>query len=132
GHRLSTGQMEEVVASHPAVAECAVVAIEDREKGHIPVGLVIVKDGVNVEVDALRADLVAMIRKDVGAFANFKQIVMVPRLPKTRSGKILRQVIRKIVDKKHYEIPATIDDPAILDEIAATFRDNGIGFIGEK
>lgn len=131
GHRLSTGQMEEVVASHPAVAECAVVAIEDREKGHVPAGLVIVKDGVNVEPESLQADLIAMIRKEVGAFANFKQIVMVPRLPKTRSGKILRQVIRKIVDRKPYETPATIDDPAILDEIAAAFRENGIGFIGE-
>lgn len=132
GHRLSTGQMEEVVASHPAVAECAVVAIEDREKGHIPVGLVIMKDGVNVQKDTLLQDLVSMMRKEVGAFANFKQIVVIGRLPKTRSGKILRQVIRKIVDMKPYETPATIDDPLILEEIATAFRQGSIGFIGES
>lgn len=132
GHRLSTGQMEEVVAAHPAVAECAVVGIEDREKGQLPVGMVIIKDGVNVELDSLQAELVAMVRADVGAFANFKQVVQVARLPKTRSGKILRQVIRKIVDTKPYETPATIDDPAILTEIAAVFREAGIGEIGQQ
>ncbi len=131
GHRLSTGQMEEVVAAHPAVAECAVVAIEDRDKGHVPVGLVIIKDGVNVEVSTLESELVQMVRNDVGAFANFKRIVIVLRLPKTRSGKILRQVIRKIVDNKPYETPATIDDPVILDEIAEGFKSSGIGFIAE-
>ena len=131
GHRLSTGQMEEVIAAHPAVAECAVVGIEDRDKGQVPVGLVIVKDGLNIEIAILRQELVAMVRNDVGAFANFKQLVLVARLPKTRSGKILRQVIRKIADKKPYEMPATIDDPVILDEIAVSFIDNGIGFISE-
>lgn len=131
GHRLSTGQMEEVIAAHPAVAECAVVGIEDRDKGQVPVGLVIVKDGLNIEIAILRQELVAMVRNDVGAFANFKQLVLVARLPKTRSGKILRQVIRKIADKKPYETPATIDDPVILDEIAVSFIDNGIGFISE-
>jgi propionyl-CoA synthetase len=132
GHRLSTGQMEEVVAGHPAVAECAVVGIEDRDKGQVPVGMVIIKDGINITLDDLRQDLVAMVRKDVGAFANFKQVVLVMRLPKTRSGKILRQVIRKIVDNKPYDTPATIDDPLILDEIAEVFESNGIGFIAEK
>jgi propionyl-CoA synthetase len=131
GHRLSTGQMEEVVAAHPAVAECAVVGIEDRDKGQVPVGMVIIKDGVNIEISELQKDLVAMVRADVGAFANFKQVIRVVRLPKTRSGKILRQVIRKIVDKKPYVTPATIDDPAILDEIAEAFVDSGIGFIAE-
>ncbi len=130
GHRLSTGRMEEVVAAHPAVAECAVVAIEDLDKGQVPAGLVIVKDGVNIEIEALTADLVGMVRQDVGAFANFKQVVIVSRLPKTRSGKILRQVIRKIVDNKPYQTPATIDDPVILDEIAEAFRQSGIGRIG--
>ena len=91
----------------------------------------IVKDGVNVDESELIADLVGMVRQDVGAFANFKQIIRVARLPKTRSGKILRQVIRKIVDKKPYETPATIDDPIILDEIADAFRAAGIGMIGE-
>lgn len=131
GHRLSTGQMEEVVAAHPAVAECAVVGIEDKEKGQIPVGMVIIKDGVNVEPAVLQAELVAMVRGEVGAFANFKQIVRVNRLPKTRSGKILRQVIRKIVDVKPFDVPATIDDPVILDEIAQTFRQQRIGIIGQ-
>jgi len=132
GHRLSTGQMEEVVAAHPAVAECAVVAVEDAEKGHVPAGLVIIKDGVNIETADLVQDLVAMVRKDVGAFANFKQIVVVTRLPKTRSGKILRQVIRKIADVKPYEPPATIDDPAILDEISEAFKAGGIGRLGQQ
>ena len=131
GHRLSTGQLEEVVAAHPAIAECAVVGIEDRDKGQIPVGLVIIKDGVNVEIKTLEAELVQMVRNDIGAFANFKRVVMVARLPKTRSGKILRQVIRKIVDLKPYETPATIDDPMILDEIKDAFTTNGIGLIAE-
>jgi propionyl-CoA synthetase len=132
GHRLSTGQMEEVVASHPAVAECAVIGIEDREKGQIPAGMVIIKDGVNVELADLQSELVAMVRKEVGAFANFRQVVRVNRLPKTRSGKILRQVMRRIVDVKPFEPPATIDDPVILDEIADVFRDNSIGMIGSR
>jgi len=130
GHRLSTGQMEEVVASHPAVAECAVIAIEDIDKGQVPAGLVVMKDGVNIEHGELRSDLVSMVRKDIGAFANFKQVVIVSRLPKTRSGKILRQVLRKVVDQKPYEMPATIDEPAILDEIAEAFVKAAIGKIG--
>ncbi len=132
GHRLSTGQMEEVVAAHPAVAECAVVGVEDRDKGQVPAGLVITKDGVNVELASLQGELVGMIRAEVGAFANFKQIVLVQRLPKTRSGKILRQVIRKIADMKPYEPPATIDDPAILDEISEALTLGKIGLIGES
>ncbi|MBL6690272.1 MAG: propionyl-CoA synthetase [Pseudomonadales bacterium] len=131
GHRLSTGQMEEVVAAHPAVAECAVVGVEDRDKGQVPAGLVIIKDGVNIEPGKLQDELVAMVRAEVGAFANFKQIVLVQRLPKTRSGKILRQVIRKIADRKPYETPATIDDPVILHEISDALRDGKIGLIGE-
>ena len=130
GHRLSTVQMEEVVASHPAVAECAVIAIEDIDKGQVPAGLVVMKDGVNIELGELRSDLVSMVRKDIGAFANFKQVVIVSRLPKTRSGKILRQVLRKVVDQKPYEMPATIDEPAILDEIAEAFVKAAIGKIG--
>ncbi len=131
GHRLSTGQMEEVVAAHPAVAECAVVGVEDREKGQVPAGLVITRDGVNVELEKLREELIAMVRAEVGAFANFRQVVLVPRLPKTRSGKILRQVIRKIADVKAYDPPATIDDPVILDEIAVALEQGGVGLIGE-
>ena len=122
GHRLSTGELEEVVAAHPAVAECAVVGIADADKGQVPLGLVLLKDGVNLEPSALEAELIQMVRGNIGAFANFKRAFVVPRLPKTRSGKILRQVIRKIADGVAFEVPSTIDDPAILDEIAETLR----------
>jgi acyl-coenzyme A synthetase/AMP-(fatty) acid ligase len=120
GHRLSTGTLEEVVAAHPAVAECAVVGIEDAEKGQVPLGLVVLKDGVNIGRDALQRELVQSVRTNVGPFASFRRAVVVKRLPKTRSGKILRQVIRKMIDGKPYTVPSTIDDPKIVDEIAAT------------
>ena len=119
GHRLSTGELEEVVAAHPAVAECAVVGIADEDKGQVPLGLMLLKDGVNADPAELQSELVQMVRRRVGAFANFKRALVVPRLPKTRSGKILRQVIRKIADGQPYEPPSTIDDPSILDEIEA-------------
>ena len=117
GHRLSSGQLEEVLASHPAVAECAVIGLREADKGQVPVGLVLVKDGINVRNEELESELIQMVRREVGAFANFKRAVVVPRLPKTRSGKILRQIIRKIGDGDEYTVPSTIDDPAILDEI---------------
>ena len=126
GHRLSTGQMEEVVADHPAVAECAVVGIRDEEKGQIPLGLVLLKDGVNLDARALERELVQMVRRGVGAFANFKRALVVPRLPKTRSGKILRQVLRKMIDGDPYTTPSTIDDPAILTEIEDVLVDAGV------
>jgi len=122
GHRLSTGAMEEVVASHPAVAECAVVGIEDADRGQVPLGLLLLKDGVNIDEGSLQSDLVGMVRHSIGAFANFKRAVVVKRLPKTRSGKILRQVLRKMIDKRPFSIPSTIDDPAILKEIETTLR----------
>jgi len=118
GHRLSTGELEQVVADHPAVAECAVIGIHDTDKGQVPMGLLVLKDGSNVEPDMLRAELVQMVRQNVGAFANFKRALIVKRLPKTRSGKILRQVLRKMVDGEAYSTPSTIDDAAILPEIA--------------
>ena len=127
GHRLSTGELEEVVAAHPAVAECAVVGIADEDKGQVPLGLVLVKDGVNAAPAALEAELVQMVRRQVGAFANFKQALLVPRLPKTRSGKILRQVIRRIADGEPFEAPSTIDDPAILAEIETAFEARRVG-----
>ncbi len=129
GHRLSTGEMEEIVAGHPAVAECAVIGIEDAEKGQIPLALALLKDGVNVPAEALQSELVALVRRDIGAFANFKRVLVVPRLPKTRSGKILRQVMRKIADAQPYDPPATIDDPVILDEIADAMRSGNVGLI---
>jgi propionyl-CoA synthetase len=121
GHRMSTGEMEEVVADHPAIAECAVIGVEDADRGQVPVGLVLVKDGVNVDPARLEAELALMVRQRIGAFANFKRAHIVKRLPKTRSGKILRQIMRRIADGKPFDVPSTIDDPAILDEIAAVF-----------
>ena len=129
GHRLSTGEMEEIVASHADVAECAVIGIEHPEKGQVPAGLVVLKDGVNTNDTELTAALVAMVRKNIGPIANFKQAAIVARLPKTRSGKILRKVMRNIADGKPFELPATIDDPVILDEIEAVLRTRGIGLI---
>jgi len=121
GHRLSTGEMEEVVASHPAVAECCVVGAQDELKGQVPVGLVLIKDGVNIDHDQLETELVAMVRDKIGAVASFRRAIVVDRLPKTRSGKILRRVIRQIADGEDYAVPSTIDDPAILEEISEKF-----------
>ena len=118
GHRLSTGAMEEVIATHPDVAECAVFGVADELKGQVPVGLVVVKAGVDRADDDVAAELVAMIRERIGAFASFKQAAVVPRLPKTRSGKILRRTLRAIADGEEYSVPSTIDDPVILQDIA--------------
>ncbi len=126
GHRLSTGEMEEIVAGHPAVAECAVVGIADADKGQVPLGMVLLKDGTNIDAATLEKELVQMVRASVGAFANFKRAVVVKRLPKTRSGKILRQVLRKMIDGSAFAMPSTIDDPAILPEIEAQLRGAGV------
>ena len=126
GHRLSTGEIEEVVAGHPAVAECAVIGIEDADRGEIPLGLVLLKDGGNTDAVTLEAELVARVRADVGAFANFRRALVVERLPKTRSGKILRTALRRLAAGDHVDPPSTIDDPAILPEIAAHLRSAGI------
>ena len=120
GHRMSTGELEEVVAGHPAVAECAVVGIADADRGQVPLGLVVLKDGVNVAAGALRAELVEMVRRNLGPFANFRRAYVVKRLPKTRSGKILRQVLRRMIDGEPYVTPSTIEDPAIIGEIEET------------
>lgn len=122
GHRLSTGEMEEVVASHPAVAECCVVGAQDDMKGQVPVGLVLIKDGATINHDELEDELVEMVRDRIGAIACFRRALVVERLPKTRSGKILRRVIRQIADGEDYTVPSTIDDPAILEEISEQFR----------
>ena len=129
GHRLSTGEMEEIVASHAAIAECAVIGVEDAEKGQIPLALALLKDGVNTSAEVLESELVALVRREIGAFANFKRVLVVPRLPKTRSGKILRQVMRRIADAKPYDPPATIDDLGVLDEIGDAMRNGGVGVI---
>jgi propionyl-CoA synthetase len=125
GHRLSTGAMEEVLASHPDVAECAVIGVSDTLKGQAPVGFVCLTSGVNRPHDEITAECVKLIRDQIGPVAAFKMAVVVDRLPKTRSGKILRAIMVKIADGQDYKMPATIDDPAILDEIRTALQ--GIG-----
>jgi propionyl-CoA synthetase len=119
GHRLSTGAIEEVLASHADVAECAVVGVADPIKGEVPVGLVVLKAGVAREAAAIAGELVSLVREKIGPVAAFKQAVVVKRLPKTRSGKIVRGTIKKIAEGTPYTVPATIDDPATLEEIGA-------------
>ncbi len=119
GHRLSTGAMEEVLASHPDVAECAVVGVRDSLKGQVPLGLVVLKAGVQITEFHLQQELVKMVRDRIGPVAAFRTACIVARLPKTRSGKILRGTIKKIADGESWTMPPTIDDPASLDEISA-------------
>ncbi|EKE83900.1 propionyl-CoA synthetase [Idiomarina xiamenensis] len=119
GHRLSTGEMEEVIATHRAVAECAVVGSYDEIKGEVPVAFVIIKNQMGVEQATLQQQLIEMIRADIGAIACLKHVYVVNRLPKTRSGKILRRVMRQILNGESYNVPSTIDDPSSLDDIAA-------------
>jgi propionyl-CoA synthetase len=117
GHRLSTGAMEEVISKHPDVAECAVIGAEDSFKGQLPVGFVVLKEGVKKSKEQITSELAQMVRDQIGAVACYKTTLVVQRLPKTRSGKILRGTMRKIADNKPFAIPSTIDDPSILDEI---------------
>ena len=119
GHRLSTGEMEDLVAAHPAVAECAVIGVYDEIKGQVPLALVALKDATPISEQQLQSELVARVREQIGALACFNQVRVVKRLPKTRSGKILRAVLRKIADQQPYTPPSTLDDPAVLDEIEA-------------
>jgi len=126
GHRLSTGAMEEVLASHPEVAECAVFGVADQLKGELPLGMVVLKAGSELEEEALRKELVTLVRQKIGPVAAFKLVMTVKRLPKTRSGKILRGTMKKIADGQEYKMPATIDDPVILDEIAESLT--GLGY----
>ena len=114
--------MEEIVAQHPDVAECAVFGVHDSLKGQLPLGLVVLKSGVNRENGDIKKELVKMIREEIGPIACFKEAAVVARLPKTRSGKILRGTMRKIADGEAYTVPSTIDDPAILGEIEEALR----------
>ncbi|MPZ74662.1 MAG: AMP-binding protein, partial [Nitriliruptorales bacterium] len=123
GHRLSTGAMEEVVAGHDLVAECAVIGVEDAVKGQVPVGFVVLKAGAEVDADQLHRELVQRVRDEVGPVASFKDIKIVKRLPKTRSGKILRRTMRDISDGRDYTVPSTIDDPSVLEELAAAVEE---------
>ena len=126
GHRLSTGEMEQIVASHPAIAECCVIGIPEPIKGQQPLALVLIKNGIDVDETILEAELVAMVREEIGALACFKKAVIVKRLPKTRSGKILRKLLRQIADGSQYSVPSTIDDPASLPEIAELMQARGL------
>jgi propionyl-CoA synthetase len=128
GHRLSTGGVEEVLASHQDVAECAVVGIKDELKGEVPCGFVVLKSGVARPPDQIERELIALVREQIGPVAAFKTAITVARLPKTRSGKILRGTMKKIADGDPWTMPATIDDPAILTEIGAALK--GKGFAG--
>jgi propionyl-CoA synthetase len=130
GHRLSTGGMEEVLAKHPDVAECAVVGVADSFKGQLPVGFLVLKLGVTKSNEDIVKEVVQMVRDQIGAVAAFKTAVVVERLPKTRSGKILRGTVQKIADNEQWKMPATIDDPAILDEIKDALE--GIGYAGSR
>ncbi|WP_339716378.1 propionyl-CoA synthetase [uncultured Sneathiella sp.] len=125
GHRLSTGGMEEVLAGHPDVAESAVMGVQDKLKGQVPVGFVVVNAGVNRPEEEIQKELVALVREKIGPVAAFKIVLLVKRLPKTRSGKILRAVMRKIADGEPYNAPATIDDPEVLTEITEVLANAG-------
>jgi propionyl-CoA synthetase len=122
GHRLSTGAMEEVLSAHPDIAECAVVGVTDEIKGEIPVGFAVTKAGVTRAEAEITRELVEMVRERIGPVASFKVVTLVKRLPKTRSGKILRGTVKRIADGVDYTVPATIDDPAILDEITGYLK----------
>ncbi len=126
GHRLSTGGMEEVLAAHPDVAECAVLGVADKLKGQIPAGFIVLNAGVNRPTEEIEKECIGLVRQKIGPVAAFKTAVTVARLPKTRSGKILRGTMRKIADGEDWNMPATIDDPAILDEITDAMQDRGM------
>ncbi|HZD61752.1 MAG TPA: propionyl-CoA synthetase [Xanthobacteraceae bacterium] len=127
GHRLSTGGMEEVLSGHQDVAECAVIGIADTLKGEVPCGFVVLKAGVNRPVAEIEQECVALVRERIGPVAAFKLTITIARLPKTRSGKILRGTMKKIADGETWSMPATIDDPAILDEIGSALKAKGVG-----
>jgi acyl-coenzyme A synthetase/AMP-(fatty) acid ligase len=127
GHRLSTAEMEEVVASHTSVAECAVFGVHCEIKGQKPLGLVVLKSGATMQQDKIQTEIVQEVRQEIGAVASFKDVLIVNRLPKTRSGKILRKLLRNIADKNEYKIPSTIDDVNIINEIQAIYKNHQIG-----
>ena len=126
GHRLSTGAMEEVVAAHPDVAECAVIGISDPLKGQVPLGFLVLKAGTNTPHDAVTREVLVLVRERIGAVAGLRTALVVERLPKTRSGKILRSTMRRIADGETWSMPATIDDPDILEEITGRLREAGL------
>jgi propionyl-CoA synthetase len=126
GHRLSTGQMEEVVAQHKDVAECAVIGVGDAMKGQMPAGFVVLNAGVERDSKEIEAEVIKLVREVIGPVAAFKNVMIVKRLPKTRSGKILRGTMRAIADGDSWKMPATIDDPAIMGEITDVMKSRGL------
>jgi propionyl-CoA synthetase len=132
GHRLSTVEMEEIVASHHSVAECAVIGINDELKGQTPLALVVTKLGEEIEHFQLEQEIVKLVRQQIGAVASLRNVVIVDRLPKTRSGKILRKLMRSIADGENFQIPSTIDDEAIVDEIIEVLKKYEIGVYNKK
>jgi propionyl-CoA synthetase len=132
GHRLSTGSMEEVCASHPDVAECAVIGVKDRIKGQIPCGFLVLKSNVSRETSEIAQEVAAMVRNEIGPVAAFKTVMVVPKLPKTRSGKILRGTMQKIADDLPWTMPATIEDPATLDVVRETLKRHGFAQEAER
>jgi len=127
GHRLSTAEMEEIVASHQSVAECAVFGVHCDLKGQKPLGLVVLKSGKNPKKDIIQKEIIQDVRREIGAVASFREVLVVNRLPKTRSGKILRKLLRNIADEQQYNVPSTIDDVAIIDEIKSIYQAQNIG-----
>jgi propionyl-CoA synthetase len=125
GHRLSTGAIEEVLAGHPAVAECAVIGAADDLKGEVPVGFVVLKAGVSTDHSQVIAELVERVRQTIGAFTCFRTALVVKALPKTRSGKILRGTMKRIADGTEYAVPATIEDPLVLADIGTQLKTVG-------
>ncbi len=125
GHRLSTGEMEEVLASHPAVAECAVIGVDDALKGQVPRGFVVLKAGISTDPADLSAELVQLIRDRIGPVAALRRVNVVAALPKTRSGKILRKTMRSIADGQDEPVPSTIEDPAVLDTLRPILAEGG-------
>ncbi|NRD22493.1 acetate--CoA ligase [Winogradskyella litoriviva] len=127
GHRLSTAEMEEIVASHKAVAECAVFGVHCELKGQKPLGLVVLKSGETLDNRVIQKEIIQDVRKEIGAVASFRDVLVVDRLPKTRSGKILRKLLRNIADERQYNIPSTIDDVTIIEEIKTKYQTHHIG-----
>ena len=127
GHRLSTGQMEEVVARHKAVAECAVVGVADALKGQIAACFIVLNNHVTQPDAEIEAEVIKLVRETIGPVAAFKQVMVVKRLPKTRSGKVLRATMRQIADGEPHKVPATIDDPAVIEEITSILLSRGMG-----
>src|SRR5215813_12114473 len=126
GHRLSTGGMEEVLSGHREVAECAVIGVADALKGEIPCGFIVLKAGVNRPAAEIEQECIGLIRERIGPVAAFKLAITVARLPKTRSGKVLRGTMKEIADGRSWIMPATIEDPGVLNEIAAALKDKGV------